>query len=81
MYFKPKYNVTGFVEKTQDSRENPRGLSGGHMLFTSAFVSSVEVGKHHLRGELSGKSSIFSCMLSDHCLCVHAERQREREYL
>lgn len=31
MYFKLKQGVTGFVEKTQDSRENPCGLSGGHM--------------------------------------------------
>lgn len=31
MYFKLKYSVMGLVEKTQDSRENPRGLLDGRM--------------------------------------------------
>lgn len=31
MYFKLKYSVTGLVEKTQDSRENPRGLLDGRI--------------------------------------------------
>lgn len=31
-YILSRYTVlTGFVEKTQDSRENPRGLLDGHM--------------------------------------------------
>lgn len=47
------------------------------VLFTSAFVSNVEVGKHHLRRELSGKRSIF--LHAVRSLSVNSCREAEGE--
>lgn len=72
----------GLVEKTQDSRENPCGLLARHMHDVYISVCHQRGGGEtppSAKGFQEKSKAFFSCMLSDNCLCILAERRGEEE--